>query len=788
MTGRFLLATTLVGVLASRLSPAVAQQTAASAPGEDSQLQEIVVTAERREETSQHAAIALSILSAADIANANVTRPEGLSQLVPALQVTDDTGPYSIFYVRGVGNFAANGLSDPALLFNFDGVAVGRSGTSGFFYDLDRVEVLKGPQGTLYGRNATGGAINVLSKQPVLGEFGAEGSLELGNYSESREEGVINLPIGAAAAVRIAGYHTQHDGYMSDGTDDQKDTGGRITLKVAPSDTLKISLVTDYMHQGGQLSGGTITGVTSPFDNKPGFSPSDRYGFFSPQVSAYLATQLDFLNGANFLPFQNLNHEDNSFWGVASTIDLTTPIGTLTFLPAYRDSKLDYTSFATGVMLAEQSEEKQTTMELRLASDNTRALRYVVGAFYMDDPENVPKYVINQQANFTTENYVTNTLSKALFANLTYAVVPAFRLNAGARYTRDNKSFVGNSTSNTIICEQVNLFGLPNCPAAGTFPYTTSTLVPPSFPPFTPGADGTFTTLSPINNDNNDTYSKLTWRAGADYDLTDQNMLYASVETGFKSGGFFFSDDRNVYQPETIRAYTVGSKNRFLDNRLQANLEVFYWQYHNQQISHLSTDSHFITIFPTENVGESSIKGAELDLQWKLLAYTLLTGDAQFNDAVYNSFVYNVPNNNGGFGNGTGCNGPQDATTPATYTVDCSGKTPPYAPRWTLAGSLQQTIPLSSGGKLVADASVHYQSTTLTALEFLPVEQQGGYSMWNFDLTYSSAGERFYAGLFVNNAFDKTALAFSFLTPFSQFSTATLQHPRTFGGRIGFHL
>jgi iron complex outermembrane recepter protein len=766
---------------------ASAQPAPPPAPADQSdQLEEITITAERREETAQHAALPISILSASDISAANVTRPEGLTQLVPSLQATDDTGPYSIFYVRGVGNYAANGLSDPALLVNFDGVSVGRSGTSGLFFDLDRVEVLKGPQGTLYGRNATGGAINILSKQPELGQFEIDGSLEWGNYAASREDGVVNIPFGSDAALRIAGYHTQHNGYMSDGTDSQDDSGARISFKILPSDALSINIVADYFHQGGDLSGGTITGVTSAFATPPPFSPSNRYGFFSPQVESYLESQEDLLNGANFQPFQNVNSENNTYTGVEATIDWKTPIGTLTFLPAFRDRQLDYASFATGVLLAEDSEERQTTMELRLASDNTQAFRYVVGAYYMDDPDKVPKYDVNQQANVTFQNYTADTVSDALFANLTYAVTPAFRLNAGARYTQDRKDFDGLSVSNSIVCQQHNMYGLPSCPAAASFPYSDAAPVPPDY---IPNAAGTITTISPVPNNESDSYSKVTWRAGANYDLTDENMLYASVETGFKSGGFFFAPAGvlDSYVPETITAYTLGAKNRFLDNTLQANLELFYWDYHNQQISHLDS-ANFVVYFPTQNIGSSTIKGAELDLQWKAQRNTLLSGDVQYNDAVYDTYVYQVPNQNGGFGNGTGCAGPLSGQTATTYTIDCSGKTPPYAPRWTLSGDAQQTLPLANGAKLVGDANVHYQSTTLTALEFLPVETQGGYAMWNFDLTYSTAGDRLFVGGYVDNAFNKTALAFSFLTPFSQFSTATLQHPRTFGARFGFRV
>jgi iron complex outermembrane receptor protein len=786
MTNRVVFATTIsylmmaAAAVAEPAAPGVSATATSNETAADQGLTEIVVTAQRREENSQRAAIAISTVSGDTIANANVTRPGGLTDLVPALQATDDTGPYSIFYVRGVGNYSANALSDPALLFNFDGVTVSRAGTSGFFYDLERVEVLKGPQGTLYGRNATGGAINVISKAPVLGEFGGDASVEYGNYSTSREDAALNLPMGDISAVRLAAFHVRHDGYMDDGTESQDDTGARLSFLVAPADSLRIKLVADYFHQGGDQAGGTVTGITSSFTNPPPFSPSDRLGFFSPQVESYLETQKDFLNGANFLPFENVNYEDNRFYGVAATIDWKTPVGTLTVVPAYRDSQLDYRSFATGVLLSEMSHEKQTTVEARLASDTDQAFRYIVGLYYLDDPEDVPLYNINQQANATFSQYSTDTVSHAAFANLSYAIVPDVRLEGGVRYTKDDKDFFGAEQANAIICTIQTPFG-PSCPQAGVLPYSQAAVIPPQY--FNP--NGTIRTLSTFNNDQSASYNKVTWRAGADWDISDRNLLYGSVETGFKSGGFFFSSDYDVYQPETITAYTIGSKNRFLDNRLQANVELFYWKYRNQQISHLGTDSNHDTIFPTQNVGQSTIKGIEFDLQARPVQNTLLSADIQYNDAIYNSFVYQTPNDNGGVSNGTGC--PNEAVSSISYTVNCSGKQPPYAPRWSLAVGAQETIPLPDSASLIGNARVHYQSTTLTALDFLPVEEQPGYSTWDFDATYYTRNNRFFVGAYVDNAFNKTALAFSFVTPFSSFLTSTLQPPRTFGVRVGTH-
>ena len=132
-----------------------------------------------------------------------------------------------LFYLRGVGNFSANALSDSAIAFNIDGVFVARpSSTSGVLYDIDRIEVLKGPQGTLYGRNATGGAINIITRKPELGKFGGDASVSYGNYDAIQFNGALNAPLGERAAVRVAGQYVKHDGYMTDGTSDQDDLAG----------------------------------------------------------------------------------------------------------------------------------------------------------------------------------------------------------------------------------------------------------------------------------------------------------------------------------------------------------------------------------------------------------------------------------------------------------------------------------------------------------------------------------------------------------------------------------
>jgi len=192
-------------------------------------------------------------------------------------------------------------------------------------------------------------------------------------------------------------YWNTRDSNGKDGNipnDGQWTAGPRSDILLAPTDALKVKIVADYFHQGGDQAGGTVTGVTSAFTNGPAFSPSDRLGFFSPQVQAYLQTQTDFLNGAKFVPFENVNHENNRFSGISATVDWTTPVGTVTVVPAYRDSKLDYSSFATGVLLSEQSHEKETSFEARLASPTDQAFRYIVGLYYLDDPEQTAQTIV----------------------------------------------------------------------------------------------------------------------------------------------------------------------------------------------------------------------------------------------------------------------------------------------------------------------------------------------------------------------------------------------------------
>lgn len=774
---------------------------ASAAPGEaaQAQLQDIVVTAQRRSENLQRAAVAVSAVSGDTLLSAGITNPTGLTAIVPALQIAPAAGPYNLFYLRGVGNFNGNAFSDSAVAFNADGVFIGRpSSTTGFFYDLERVEVVKGPQGTLYGRNATGGAINVISKKPELHDFGASGSIEYGNYDAVRLDGMLNLPVGDRAAFRVAGIYVRHDGYLNDGTDDQKDWGGRASFRFDASDTLKIVAVADYFHQGGAGVGSTPLASVNGQATPATLSVDDRIGFLSPEGQAVYSAQHNSLLGRNFYaigadqyPFQK-----NNYWGVSATVDWTTPIGTLTIVPGHREGSLDYRNFQPGFYVRQKEKTDQSSIEARFATPDDKPLRALIGAFYYKENTRDPIVAYIHQSNATFENGIKlATESKALFGRLTYAVTPNIRFTVGARQTWENKTFAGNLLSLSRICAPPPFTA---CPAAPQIPYDPNppaltapgqviipTLGPPPYGglPAPATAPALIQVAAPISTNRDDSFKKLTWRVGAEWDIGPRNLLYVSYETGFKAGGFFFSHDEGIFRPETIRALTIGSKNRFLDNRLQLNVELFDWRYKDQQISHLTFDSVGTAIFGTENVGRATFRGAEVEARLAVSATTMLNADIQYLDAKYNNFIYTTPNQNGGFNNGTGC--PNAAAPAVVYTINCSAKRPPNAPEWTANIGGQQRYE-AGFGDFVFDARAHYQSRTLAGLEFLPIENQKGYWLVDAGLTFYAPGRRYFIEGFINNMFDKTVVAMSFPVPFGSFFSTGLRPPRTFGVRAGF--
>jgi iron complex outermembrane receptor protein len=780
------------------------------------ELADIVVTAQRVTESSQRTPLAIDVVKPEELRRQNVIRAEDLSRTSPALSATGSTGgPTTVFYVRGVGNSTVNAYSDPAIAFNYDGVYIGRpSSTSGIFYDLQRVEVLKGPQGTLYGRNATGGAINVIPNRPKLGQDGGEFTLGYGNYNWLTGQAAVNLAAGDKVAVRVAGTISRRDGFLSDGTGRQREYGGRAQIYAEPNDALTLRVGLDYAHQGGSSLSGFYIGTVDPIFGATGFAGykytptgfSRQQGLLDPRSNALLSGRYVTQAGRTGAVVDGQPYNDNNYWGATGEINYKTDAGTLTIQPAYREAKLDYTLNGVFRQAGVKEKDKQTSVEARWAGKIGPSLDYLLGGMYFDESIDTPNAFYNQSTLSPIQNFSTATKSYAGFGKLTFRPIEKLSLTAAGRYTSDKKTFDGLSQVYILFCGNPASFPPNSCPnlpfvpsvrsAADMESFYTSRGIPVTsvplyvLPPVAGGSQtAPFVLRSPIAINSELKNEKFTYRLAAQYDLTSRNTLYASYETGYHGGGFSFARGVETYKPETIRAYTIGSKNRFFGNTLQINAEAFLWKYKNQQFTQFGYDlgTPPATVYLTRNIGNSTIKGAEFDVELLATRSTLLSANIQYLDTKYDSFIYYAPNQ--GLPPNTAC-GYAPITQTATngsalnvFRIDCSGKQAFNSPKWSFNLNAQQTIPLGSH-KLGLQAGTRYRGSSYSSADYLTYLKSEANFVSNASVTLSTGDERWFASVYVFNLENNQRLVGGTANAAGVISAAAEQ-PRTYGVRIG---
>ncbi|MFN3620484.1 TonB-dependent receptor [Sphingorhabdus sp.] len=729
-------------------------------------LDEIVVTAQRREENLQKTALAVSAVTGDDLAKSGITEASNLGKLVPSL-VVQPTGGTTSFFLRGVGTNSQNSFSENAVAFNFNGIYVGRpTAPAGVFYDLERVEVVKGPQGTLYGRNATGGAINVIPKKPQLGEFTGEGLLEYGNYDSKKGSLALNIPLGEIAALRVAGQIVNRDGYISDGYDDDKGEAVRASLLIQPSDMWSMTLVGDYYNQHGKGSGAVL--LPSAAFAVPDLE--DRVSVSDPRAHAAIrgyAARIfappfcggfgNFINSGCVALAGTDGFLDNKFYGMSATVVGDMGFGTLTFVPAWRRSDVRFRTYLPGFAGDIVDLAEQTSLEVRLASNEDQRLRYVIGAFYFGENQATENFF--RQGNISTTRFTPrlNTESLAAFGQLTFDVSDAFRLVAGGRYTNESKSQL----------TSVAAGGLPG----------------PVQPPLS----------APFTGDLN--FKKFTWKAGVEFDAGPASLIYANVATGFKSGGFFVAQPpNNTFDPETLTAYTLGAKNRFFDNKLQLNIEAFYWDYTDQQITYVGGVRAGTGIFTqgsiTQNAGKSRMYGVDFEARLAASRNDLFSLNLQYLKGKYNSLLTSNFSPTGAPVT-TGCTtlGSRAANPGINgarfYDIDCSGKPTVNSPRWALNLGYERTFELSGDLALVFGARGNIESSRFMNSNYRPEEKQAGFATADAYLTLENTDRWSITG-FVNNITDEEILARAGTRPILDFPVGTLRPPRTYGVRVGF--
>lgn len=804
---RLALMTTSALVSVALGAPAMAQD----ATGNDG-IGEIVVTAQKKEESLQKAGIAIDAVTGDHLAEAGIFKADDLNKTVPAITVSNGGGSNTSIFLRGVGNITNSSYNDPAVVPSFDGVVMGRAAGafSAAFYDLQRVEVLKGPQGILYGRNATGGAVNIIPARPELGKSAGGVDFTYGNFNAINVDAYANVATSDASALRIAVTRQSHDGYNRDGTDDLDRTGVRAQFLVKPSDSVSIRLAADYTKVDGKGAGGSYIGAFLPgpsgFTFVPATGLDSSEGFGTTAANAFRTSQLG-APGFGFLRAINADPKVNyKYWGVHAEVNVDTAIGKLTVLPAYRESSgfSYFTGPAFNTAYAKET-DKQFSLETRLAGA-AGAVDYVVGGFYFNEKvKNESEY--NQEFVLPIQHYDHKTESWAAFGQLTAHLGDKFRLIGGARYTHDNKNMNGMINNFITFCGGIPPVtppasfaagcaapnGLPRYPnftstgdtiawlkANGWISSTATDQANPQVFPVLSGAGLILKTYNPVIASG--TYSHATWKVSAEYDVAPHSLVYATVETGYRAGGFQLAEGRPSYKPEFITAYSVGSKNRFLDNKLQLNLEGFWWKYKDQQITYFTVDTSGTLINSNENAGKVTIKGFDIDLIAKPTRGTTLNAKVQYLDSKYDDLhlITAPPRNN------IGCpftlTGALSGGAPV-MDFNCSGMPGLFSPKWTVNLGAEQVVPVAGSLELVGSVNTSWRAKQWGGFEYLAFEQIPAYWLTDLNLTLRDADKGWSISGFVHNLEGDRQIARPQSSPIG-FAIANYTAPRTYGIRI----
>ncbi len=607
MTKRFRLSPAIAGMtsafaLFASASPAMAQDSADRdelPAAEDSNA--IIVTAQRRSENLQDVPASVTALGAKDIALRQIEDANDLQAFIPGAIITTGTGTSNSarIFLRGIGEDESRGAVDPAIGIYVDNVYLGRTvGSLVDLLDIEQVEVLRGPQGTLYGRNTNGGAIKFTSVRPQLGENSVSADFGYGNFDRIQGRGIVNLALADSLAVRFSGLYRQRDGYftLNPNGDFAGQAGTRLgdeevltfrgSLYGEMSDHWNVTAIFDYTRDNSDPVPSTLAASS---DN-PAITIDRDQNIFTlepaPGVTCSTATPPGFLQIGCFTDYAS------SVESYGASIELNGvydnfSVTSITALRAMNDDLSSFISFP----FFQRTKQDQFSQELLINATPAEPLNLTAGAFYYEESVDLRYTFI-----FPFENFV-ETHSFAVFGQAELEVTDALTLTGGLRWTTEDRDFVGNAGG----------------PLAG----------------FGTNIVGTADT------------ENITWTAKADYAITDDILLYASYATGFKSPGFS-SDCFNPaacfsqVDEERLDSIEAGLRTQFWDGRITLNATAFYNDYQDLQISGTLPSGAFTRI----NAGEARIQGAEIEGRIEPIEGLTFYGNASFLDAEYRSLNF----------------------------------------------------------------------------------------------------------------------------------------------------
>lgn len=733
---------------------------------------EIVVTAQKRAQGINDVPISINAFSGETLADSGVQSLDGLAAITPGLTVSETAATgVPIYTIRGVGfSDYSTSASSTVGLYN-DEVALPYAVMSrGAFFDVAQVEVLKGPQGDLYGRNTTAGQISVTSAKPTK-DFAAGFNADVSNFGETNLESFVSGPISDGLKFRLAGKVSTGGAWQRSISRPRDTLGDKDVMALRASLQWDVATNVDIFLSGHWIRDKSDNLAPTAYDGAVIGQPTFRLpvvtngsaGNPTSVFSTGNSRLADWSNGS-FTP-----QRDNELAGLVARINVDLGGATLTSVTGYdrftRSEANDWDGWA-GV---DSNNINNTSInvfseELRLASDSSGPLSWVVGGYYSNDK-------INEEYNFFMRDsfyslalgirslrtaYTQKTNSLAGFAHAEYKLGGDWRVVSGFRYTNEKRSWTGC----TFDSGDGSLGGFIGVPAGGcgTFNDISGT---PGF--------GTFSIFS----DKIET-GRATWKLGIDKKF-GRSLIYANVSNGFKSGGFSgintnIHSQLRPYKPESVTAYELGMKLSLLSNDLRLNASAFWYDYKDKQ------EAHFVNTFvgalvQLTNVPKSRIRGFEVDGVWKLSDNFTLDGSATYLDAE----VTNWPN--AGVNNGANL----------AVVTNLAGARLANSPRWQTSLGISYEQPLND--RVSGFASIDMNSRTASSGRVLALDAATGvegYTLFNARFGVKEADEKWSISLWVRNLGDTYYYTSAFVG--NGIHVRTNGMPRTFGvnGRFNF--
>ena len=704
--------------------PAPEATAAADDEGADTATENITVTARRTSENVQRVPSSISAFNERTLDRIQATDTTGLQGAVPNLNIVQGRGSSNAtnIFIRGVGQPDALQTFDPAVGVYVDDVYLSRiRGNQLDLLDPERIEVLRGPQGTLYGKNTIGGAIKFVTRRPG-DTFRANGSVAIGTYDQLELKAAMSGPVGNTVGAGLAVLYSRRDGYVEDSADgreyNDKDTmGGRAALAWSPTSKLRIDLTADVSKDDAKLTVGrpvnnltTFSGGTLVVTDPVGSGSYDWEGRTTPGLP---------------------NSTEMTHWGVSGTVayDVTDQL-TLKSITAFRRLNtddyvdIDATQYEVGDVLV-QVDQNQLSQEFQATYSGER-LSGVFGLYYlrehMDSHQEAyaddllgPAF-LNSGFLRTVDDDLT-TRSYAAYANASYAVLPDVRVSAGLRYTKEKKHYFRTTSTFFSLLPAFN---------------STFVFAPPN---------GKWTDWSPM--------------ASVDWQVNPTTMIYLRAAKGFKSGGFNgranSTSESTEYDPETVWSYEAGFKTT-IASQLRLNGAVFHSDYKDFQARVSGLDEDPVTGLPQAklsvlNAGKLRIRGAELEASWTPMERLLLDAQIGYLDADYKEF------------------------DDVRFTACCGGsrafQTPAFAPKWTMRYGAQYGFDLGGAGSITLGAQTRYKSKTALAVDNTFINGavgtttevdglfQKGYWVHDARVVYETADKHWALGLYGNNLSDR---------------------------------